>query len=80
MDVRLDGDIHVSLSERNLEDLAKQAKGAHENPYVDGEKTVAQLVRVCTQPNGERVFLRVTVEKDDAHYGERRPGPGGFPS
>lgn len=76
MNVVLDGEIRVSLSERNLKDLARQASEGGNWFLQDGGDTVAQLVRVCAQPDGDLLFLRVVVESDAKHYGEREPGPG----
>jgi len=75
MDVRLDGEIRVTLSERNLKDLLKQTVEG-DNPFLVADPATAQLVRSCEQPDGTFLFLRVVVEPDDVHYGERVPGPG----
>jgi hypothetical protein len=78
MDVRLDGEIRVSLSERNLRDLLAQAesRGAKNPSLTVGDSLIGQLVRTCEQPDGNYVQLRVVVEADDIHYGGWEPGFG----
>jgi hypothetical protein len=75
MNVTLKDQVLVTLSLRNLKDLLKQVELGSE--FVDGKLRLAQLIRSCAGPeDGESVFLRVVVESDDYHYGDRAPGPG----
>ena len=81
MDVKVDGEIRVALSVKNLRALVRQVDGEQENQYLPPEGPVlAQMVRVCDQGDGNHLYLRVVVEEDDYHYGvdteaERVPGP-----
>jgi len=61
MDVHYDGGAQVTLSERNLRDLAWQLEHLGR----------AELHRMT-----EEGFLRVLVEGDERHYKDREPGPG----
>ncbi len=62
MDVKLDGGIYVSLSERNLRDLVAQYEL---NDYASLHRNVGGAL------------LHIRVEEDAKHYGDDRvPGPG----
>jgi hypothetical protein len=78
VNVEFDGEVRVTLSERNLLDLMRQRTGEHDNPWLDQKPQLAQLVRFCLGDDGEGVMLRIVVERDEDHYVDRKPGPGCF--
>lgn len=56
--------IVVTLSRRNLVDLLAQLeKNGH-----------GSIARLCA----DGVYCTVTVEENELHYGDRKPGPGGL--
>lgn len=65
MDVRFDGAIFVTLSERNVRDLLAQFEAGDPD---------AGLHRWT-----ENGMLSVGIESNEKHYGDRKPGPGGRP-
>lgn len=75
MNIELDDVVKVTLSRRNLIDLVNQAQNGT-NPFVKAPVS-AQLIRRCAVEQGGSVVLLVQVEEDEAHYGDRTPGPGG---
>jgi hypothetical protein len=62
MNLEIDGGVYVTLSERNVRDLLAQFEAGDSD---------AGLHRWT-----ENGLLSVGIQADDAHYGNRKPGPG----
>lgn len=75
MNVKLDdGPVDVTLSRRNLLELLAELDSLRDEDGDMRPGDPATLARVC----GEGLFLRVTAEEDDVHYGDRTPGTLGM--